>query len=30
MALNDGATEQVNIDESGYDLTRAVKTCGIG
>ena len=30
IMVNDGIAEQVNIDESGYDLTRAVKTCGIG
>ena len=30
MAVNDAFVMDANIDESGYDLTRAVKTCGIG
>ena len=29
IMLNDGIAEQVNIDESGYDLTSAEMTCGI-
>ena len=30
IMVNDGIAEQVNIDESGYDLTSAEMTCGIG
>ena len=30
IMVNDGIAEQVNIDESGYDLTIAEMTCGIG
>ena len=29
IVVNDGVAEQVNIDEGGYDLTSAEKTCGI-
>ena len=29
VVVNDGVAEQVNIDESGYDLTSAEKTCAI-
>ena len=30
IMVNDGIAEQVNIDESGYDLTSVEMTCGIG
>ncbi len=30
IMVNDGIAEQVNFDESGYDLTSAEMTCGIG
>lgn len=29
VVVNDGVAEQVNIDEGGYDLTSAEKTCSI-
>jgi len=29
IVVNNGVAEQVNIDEGGYDLTSAEKTCGI-
>ncbi len=29
IVVNDGVAEQVNVDEGGYDLTSAEKTCGI-
>ena len=29
VVVNDGVAEQVNVDEGGYDLTSAEKTCGI-
>ena len=29
VVVNDGVAEQVNIDEGGYDLTSAEKTCAI-
>ena len=30
IMVNDGIAEQVNIDESGYDLNSMEKICGIG
>ena len=30
IMVNDGIAEQVNIDESGFNLTSAEMTCGIG
>ena len=29
IVVNDGVADQVNVDEGGYDLTSAEKTCGI-
>jgi len=29
LIVNDGVAEQVNVDEGGYDLTSAEKTCSI-
>ncbi len=29
IVVNDGVAEQVNVDEGGYDLTSAEKTCAI-